>query len=671
MTGPRVGVDVGGTFTDVALMTADGDFVTAKVPSTANQSEGVVEGIRKACDEADLEPTTIEEFAHGMTVSVNALLERNGAKTALVTTKGFRDVLEIGRQDRPALYDLEAEKPDPLIPRRRRFGVPERTTTDGVERPVDEAAVREIAAELRDRDVECVAVAFLHAYAHPKNERRAVEVLRDELDVMVSASSEVLAEFREFERTSTTAVDAYVTPAIDDYVGSLEERCAQEGIPTPHIMQSNGGIADAETIREHAVTTILSGPAAGVVGASRAAETVGEVRDLAGFVTFDMGGTSSDVSLVREGEAERTTDTEIDGIPIRTPMVDIHTIGSGGGSIAWVDAGGALRVGPESAGADPGPACYGRGGERPTVTDANVVLGYIGERTALGGELELDVEAAEAALSMLAEEADLDSALAAAHGVYRVANAKMTQAIREVTVERGFDPREYGLVAFGGAGPGHAAELAAALDIETVIVPVGGGVLSAYGLLDADEQHDAVRTRLTLLSDADPEAVEAVYDDLTEEVLAEVEDPSAATVETSADLRYAGQSFELVVTVGESFDPTSLRERFNAEHERAYGYSTDEAVEVVNFRVTASIARGVEPIDYEGAGDAVVDTREAHFDGKSYETSVYDRLSIPVDATVSGPAVLEQQGSTVVIPPAWTGRVQSDGALVLTTEVSR
>ena len=665
----RVGVDVGGTFTDVTLVT-DGDFVTAKVPSTDDQSVGVMNGIRKACDEAGIDPSDIDEFVHAMTVSVNALLERDGAKTALVTTEGFRDVLEIGRQDRPKLYDIEAEQSPPLVPRRRRFEVAERTTADGVEVPVEPAEIRELAEDIPS-DVESVAVVFLHAYAHPENERRAAEILREELDVPVSASHEVLAEFREFERTATTTVDAYVTPKIDDYVGRLEQRASDAGVPAPSIMQSNGGIADAATVRNHAVTTALSGPAAGVVGANRSAAGVREDRGLDGLVTFDMGGTSSDVSLIRDGRAERTTDTEIDGIPIRTPMVDIHTIGSGGGSIAWVDAGGALRVGPESAGSNPGPACYGRGGERPTITDANVVLGYIGESTALGGELELDVEAARDALGRLADEAGLDSPLEAAQGVYRVANAKMTRAIREVTVEQGFDPREYGLVAFGGAGPMHAADLASALDMDTVVVPLPGGVLSSYGLLDADEQHDAVRTHLSLLSEADVETVEAVLDDLVAEVLSDVDVPETATVRTTADLRYEGQSFELSVPVAGGFDADDLRERFHAEHERTYGYTIDEAIEMVNLRATASVERHVSDANHTGEGDALLGTRTAYFDGEAHETTVYDRRSLTTEGIVDGPAILEQSESTTAVPPNWQGTVERDGTFVLTREGDR
>ena len=346
----RIGVDVGGTFTDVVLV-ADGDRHTAKVPTTTDQSVGVIEGIEKACDAAGIKPAAVDAFGHGMTVSVNALLERDGAKTALVTTAGFRDVLEIARQDRPDLYDLDATKPDPLVPRNRRFEIDERATTEGIEQPVDPDAVATLANDIAATDAESIAVCLLHAYAHPENEQRVAETLREEVDVPVSASHEVLPEFREFERTATTVVDAYVTPAIDGYLTRLTEQATAAGVPEPRVMQANGGIADSETVSDHAVSTTLSGPAAGVVGAAATAADSATAQP--SVVTFDMGGTSSDVSLVRDGAAERTTEAEIDGVPIRTPMVDVTTVGAGGGSVAWVDSGGALRVGPESAGAEP------------------------------------------------------------------------------------------------------------------------------------------------------------------------------------------------------------------------------------------------------------------------------------------------------------------------------
>jgi len=658
----RVGADVGGTFTDVALLTEDDELVTAKVPSTEDQSEGVLAGIRKACEKADLEPGDIDAFSHAMTVSTNALLEADGARTALVTTEGFRDVLEIGRQDRPALYDLDAEKPDPLVPRRRRFEVAERATPEGVEREPDPEAVRDLADEIRETDAESVAVSLLHAYAAPGNERAVAEILREELDVPVSASHEVLAAFREYERTSTAVVDAYVTPNIDAYLGRLVERAEDAGVPAPLVMQSNGGIADAETVRDHAVTTCLSGPAAGVVGADATAETA---TDTAGLVTFDMGGTSSDVSLVRDGEVERTTEAEIGGRPVGTPMVDVTTVGAGGGSLAWVDAGGALRVGPESAGANPGPACYGRGGTEPTVTDANLVLGYLGGDTALGGELSLDADAAREALATLAEEADLSGPVEAARGVYRVANASMTRAVRAVTVERGHDPRNFALAAFGGAGPMHAAALADRLDVGRVVIPRACGVLSAFGLLAADETRDAVRTYRTALDAADSAAIEGVLADLADEARGDLRDPESATVVRRADLRYSGQSFELPVEVGESFDPEAVAERFHDAHETAHGYRMDEAVELVGLRARATVARETPGIAYRGEGDPQVGSREADFGGAVFETPVYRREALAAGESFEGPAICEQADSTVIVPPEWRAEVQTDGTLVL------
>lgn len=650
----HIGVDVGGTFTDVALYT-ESDLTTAKVPSTEDQSVGVMEGIEKACEKAGVAREEIDAFSHAMTVSVNALLERDGAKTALVTTEGFRDVLEIGRQARPDLYDLDVEKSEPLVPRKRRYEIGERATPDGIERAVDEREVRELAREIGS-DVESVAVCLLHAYAHDENERAVAEVLREELAVPISVSSEVLAEFREFERTSTTAVDAYVTPAIDRYVGRLAERASETGVPVPKIMQSNGGIAEADTVRRHAVTTTLSGPAAGVVGAKAA------VGDEKGLVTFDMGGTSSDVSLVREGEIERTTSSKIDGVPIGVPMVDVNTVGAGGGSIAWVDSGGALRVGPRSAGAQPGPACYGKGGERATVTDANVVLGYIGSDTALGGELTLDIEAARGALADLATEAGLEGALEAARGVYRVANANMARAVRAVTVERGYDPRGFSLVAFGGAGPMHAVALADSLDIERVVVPRPAGVLSAFGLLSADEKHDAVRTHRAPLDEAETEEIEGIYDELEARVRGETA-TGEPEISRGADLRYVGQSFELTVSLGE-FDADELETRFHAAHDRSYGYRMDESVELVNLRVTATALQDSPKIEYEGEGTAELGTREAYFPEVGYrETTIYDRDRLAPETQIEGPAVLEQAESTTVLSPEWVGEISSDGTL--------
>jgi len=653
----RLGVDIGGTFTDVVLV-VDGAVTTAKVPTTADQSNGVLAGIERACEAAGVAPADVGQFRHAMTVTTNAMLEGTGAQTALVTTAGFSDVLEIGRQERPALYDLTAEKPTPLVPAERRYEVAERATTEGTETPVDRAAVEEVAAAIDD-ETESVAVCLLHAYAHQENEQQVAEILRESVDATVVASHETLPEFREYERTSTTVVDAYVTPVLSGYLDRLRERVTARGIDPPRVMQSNGGIADADTLRDHAVTTVLSGPAAGVVGASLFEENTHE-----GIITFDMGGTSTDVGLVTGGKIERTREARIGGYPVHVPMVDVATVGAGGGSIAWVDSGGALRVGPQSAGADPGPACYGRGGEEPTVTDAALQLGYLGADTELGEELQLDADAARDALGNLAAAADLAGPIEAARGVYRVANATMTRAIRDVTIERGHDPRRFALVAFGGAGPMHAAALADGLDVDAVRVPRANGVLSALGLLAADERHDASRTHRTTLSDADTGAVEELYGAMTDRLRGASSDPDSATLRRRADLRYAGQSHELTVDVPEPFDPATVADRFHAAHERARGYRLDdEPIELVTLRLTATLSGDAPAIAHEGQALDATDHREASFGEGFRETPVYERASIPGGATFEGPAIVEGGESTVVVPPDWRATVDDKGTI--------
>jgi N-methylhydantoinase A len=651
----RVGVDVGGTFTDVVLVGPDG-LTTAKVPSTTPQHEGVVAGVEAACAAAGVAPASVDRFRHAMTVATNALLETRGAETALVTTAGFGDVLSIGRQARPDLYDQSIARVAPLVPDSRRYELDERATPGGVEQPVDSDAVRDLAADI---DADAVAVSLLHAYAHPENERRVAEILRTELDVPVSASHEVLGTFREYERTATTVADAFVTPVLSTYLGQLQTEARELGLPEPRVMQSNGGIADIDTVSESAVTTALSGPAAGVVGASAF-----EPDDVAGLVTFDMGGTSSDVSLVREGRVERTTDADVGDRPVRVPMVDVETVGAGGGSIAWVDSGGALRVGPRSAGSEPGPACYGRGGTEPTVTDAALVLGYLGPETTLGGEVDLDADAARDTLASLAADAGLEGPLDAARGVYRVANATMTRTIRSVTAERGHDPRDFAIAAFGGAGPMHAAALADRLGGETVVVPRASGVLSALGLLAADERHDAVRTHRTRLDAADPEAVRGVLDDLEARVRDETTAPEAATVSVEADCRYAGQSHELGVAVKE-FDPEALAARFHAAHERARGYRLDAAVELVTLRATATVGHELPSLTHEASSSTDRRVRDVSFDGEFRETPLLSWDGLSSETSVDGPAIVAGGESTVVAPPGWSVTADQRGTLRL------
>jgi N-methylhydantoinase A len=655
----RLGVDVGGTFTDVVLVSA-GEVTTAKVPTTADQSEGVVDGIRAACDTAGIEPESIDSFRHAMTVATNAMLEVEGAETALVTTDGFGDLLAIGRQDRPSLYDLSARKPDPLVPSEHRYEIEERATESGIEKEPTESDLAALLDEI-DETVESVAVSFLHAYAQPDNERRVADYLRTETDSYVVASHEVLPEFREYERTATTVAAAYVTPIISEYLGRLERKATALGVPAPEIMQSNGGIAETEQIRDQAVTTVLSGPAGGVVGASLFEENTHE-----GIITFDMGGTSSDVSLVRNGTIERTTEGSVGEYPVHVPMVDIQTVGAGGGSIAWIDEGGALRVGPRSAGAEPGPACYGNGGTEPTVTDANLLLGYLGADTELGDGLSLDESAAADAFEHLVSDSSLDSTIEAARGTYRIANERMARAVRAVTVQQGHDPREFALVAFGGAGPMHAAALAESLGVETIRVPLANGVLSALGLLAAPERHDASQTIHELLETVDPETVEETYSMLAERVYQDVTDPENATLVRQADLRYEGQSHELPVEIDEPFDRTAVREQFHDAHERARGYRlADEPVEIVTVRLTATISGDEPEITYEGTNETVRERRDAYFDGSVRETRVFEREQIPAGATIDGPAIFEGGESTVVVKPGWTAAVDERGTLTL------
>ena len=660
---PALGVDVGGTFTDVVLVTA-AEVTTAKVPTTDDQSESVLAAVETACERADIDPATVARFRHGTTVATNAVLEGEGARTALVTTAGFRDVLAIGRQDRPALYDHDAERPDPLVPRERRYELDERATPAGIERRPDDEELTALVEGLRPETdgttppVESIAVSLLHAYAHPETERRVADRLREALDVPVVASHETLPEFREYERTATTVVDAYVTPVVRSYLDALVERASERGLRDPALVQSNGGTADAATVRQRAVTTVLSGPAAGVVGGS-----LFEPDNRAGVVTLDVGGTSSDVGLVRDGAVERTTDATVGGHPIGVSMVDIETVGAGGGSVAWVDSGGALRVGPASAGADPGPACYGRGGERPTVTDAAVVCGYLGPGTTLGEDLQLDADAAADALADLAAEAGLDGPVAAARGVRRVANATTGRAIRRVTLERGHDPREFALVAFGGAGPMHAADLAERLGIDHVRVPAASGVCSALGALVADERHDATRTHRGSLADLDSGAVETGYDRLADRVRADASE-SDPRIERRADLRYAGQSHELTVEAPTPFDTDRVARRFHAAHERRRGYRLDEPVTLLTLRVTATVPVEPPPLGSEDGQLEPVEHRAVSFEGRFRETPVHDR-PLPPGASFAGPAVVAGAESTTVVPPGWTARVDDRHTLGL------
>ncbi len=659
MSDTRLGVDVGGTFTDLVAL-SEGGVTTAKVPSTPrDQSVGVMNAVGASGVEAD----ALDALAHGMTVATNALLERRGAQTALVTTEGFRDVLEIARQNRPSLYDLAQDRPPTLVPRELRFTLKERMGPEGEIEPLDEAGLEEVISAIERAEVEAVAVCLLFAFMHPEHERRIGEALREALPgVHVSLSSEVLPEFREYERFSTTAADAYLAPKLAAYLKNLAGKVEDAGMPTPLIMQSAGGVVGIEDAVDDAAAFTLSGPAGGVVGAAY----VGDLSGYRDVLTFDMGGTSTDVAPVIGGEVQTTTETVIAGVPIRVPMVDVHTVSAGGGSVAWADAGGALRVGPHSAGAEPGPAGYDKGGEEPAVTDANLFLGYLADRAELGGEVVLRRELSEKALEGLGKKIGLD-ALESALGILRVADAEMTRALRVISVERGLDPREFALLAFGGAGGMHACRLAEELGIRTVLVPRAGGVLSALGLAISDLRRDYVSPYLANLADVNVRELKETFEGMEGVAAKDLDGPRYTR---RADLRYRGQSFELTVEAQRPLEVDKLEECFHAAHEQRYGYRMeDEPVELVNLRLIATV-----PVDKpelketQPKGEAEVGRRRSNFDGEWQEVPVLDRERMGRGSEVEGPAIVEFKESTCVVSPGWHGQVDGVGTLVLERE---
>jgi N-methylhydantoinase A len=641
-----LGVDVGGTFTDAVLAVGD-RLVTAKAPTTPDdQSEGVLAAVEAVLERAGATTQAVSEFAHGTTAATNALLEGRGARTVLVATEGFEDVVELGRQARADLYRLCAARPAPLVPPERRVGAAERMTPDGVLKPLDvTAAVSAVAAHAP----ESVAVCLLHAYRHPEHERALGEALRNALgDVHVSLSHQVVGTFREYERAATTEVDAALSPLLAAYLRGLTERARAAGLPEPSVMQSSGGLASLAEAADHAALTILSGPAGGAAGAAWAAHAAGEPDALC----FDMGGTSCDVCVVLGGEVREASGREVGGRPVALPMLDIHTVGAGGGSIAWRDPGGALRVGPRSAGARPGPAAYGHGGTEPTVTDANLLLGLLGDDAPLAGGIALDRAAASRAVKTLGDALGLDER-ATAEGIRRVANAEMVRALRVMTVERGVDPRALALMAFGGAGGLHAAAIADELGITRILAPRASGVLAALGLVVSERRRDVQRSVLLAGETLTAEAVRAEAD-----ALAERATMPGAKVRHTAELRYRGQAFELAVELD---DPDALRAAFHAAHEAAYGYSDPQLeVELVTLRATATVP-GPE-IDARADGEAKRSHRKAIFDGDEHDAEVI-RGEPPPGEPIEGPAIVELPEATLAVPPGWGGEVLQDGTI--------
>ena len=664
-----VGVDIGGTFTDFVWV-EDGALRALKLPTAPAQEEGFLAGLER------LPATKIDRIVHGTTVATNALLEGRWAKTVLITTAGFRDVLEIGRQNRPSLYDLFCERPAPIVPREWRLEVPERVDAHGqVVRPLDEEAVKELARVIAESGVESVAVVFLFSFLNPTHERRVREILREEgVEVPITLSCEVLPEFREYERASTTVLTAALRPVVEGYLSRLAAALASRGMGVPLlVMQSNGGVAGVEEAGRMAAALLLSGPAGGVIGARR----VGLAAGFSDLITLDMGGTSADVSLIRDGEITLTPEREIAGRPVRLPMVDVHTVGAGGGSIAWIEPGGGLRVGPQSAGAVPGPACYGRGGTEPTVTDAHLLLGHLSGERPLGGLPPLSSERAGKAVGVIARALSLPLE-EAAWGILEVAEATMERAIRVISVERGHDPRDFTLVAFGGAGPLHGASLARKLGIPRVLVPTCAGVLSALGLISAELRHTFVRSLVAPLEEVPPERINEVLAEFrrkAERILAAEGVPEGARrYRPAADLRYRGQAYELTLPLPDrplaGEDLRELADRFHREHERLYGYAVpEEPVELVNLRLLAvgeTEAPELPVVSASGSlKEALIERRRVYFGDGWAEAPIYARERLPAGAEFPGPAVVEGNESTCLVPPRSRAYVDAYGNLVL------
>ncbi len=682
-----IGVDVGGTFTDVVY--ADGGTIEIhKIPSTPDDpSKAVVAGIEAVCRRFDVDPASVDYVLHGTTVATNAVLQHDGAEAGMITTAGYRDILHIGRHQRPQHYSIRQQIPwqdQPLVRRRHRYGVAERLVPPHgkVETPLDEPAVRRAARALKAANIRSIAVCFLFSYLNFDHENRARDIILEDIpDCFVTTSASVAPQYREFERFTTAAMNAFIGPKVSQYVLRIGEALGRLGIRGElHIMCSNGGIATVATAAERPVITLLSGPAGGVIGGAWS----GEAQDRRNLITFDMGGTSADIGIVVDGAfAEASArDTWIGGYPLLVPMLDIHTIGAGGGSIASVAAGSAFRVGPQSAGAAPGPAAYGQGVDQPTVTDANVVLGRLAPDFFLGGEMTLDGEAAARVIGRLADALGLDMA-ATAEGILTVVCANMANAIHSRTVQKGIDPREFSLVAFGGAGPLHAAQVARALGVREVIIPRFPGLTSAVGLLTTDLKYDAIRTTLQTSDSFDrdrlAEDLAAMERQLLQQFAADGIDEAKVRFQRYGDLRYAGQGYELRVPVPDGPMTTAMLDtvlaRFHRNHETEYGHAfPDNPVEIVNLRL---IGIGDLPkisrfrLDGGGAAEeALARTGSCRFrhDGqiKSFETPFYRREQLPLGLTLDGPAIVVQKDSTTVVPPDCSLRAEANGNMIIT-----
>ncbi|HIR17660.1 MAG TPA: hydantoinase/oxoprolinase family protein [Candidatus Caccocola faecigallinarum] len=677
----RIGIDVGGTFTDVTLLNSEtGRYYTYKLSSTLqDQSLAIANGTKETLELYGVPVSEIEYFGHGTTVATNMIIERKGAKTALITTKGFRDLLEIGRQTRPSLYNIMEDKPETLVKRSLRKEISERVTAKGdILRDVDRDEVRAVLKELKEQGVESIAVCFLFSFLNSQNEKIVEECIKEVWpEAYYSVSSTILPEFREFERLSTTVINSYLGPRMKMYIHNLRQRIKEVGVTVePYITQSNGGVMSISSTIQTPVQTALSGPSAGVMGAVYIAEAAG-FKDI---ITYDMGGTSTDVSLVKDGIAEYTTKRKVCGLPSGVPMIDVHAVGAGGGSIAQIDNAGALKVGPESAGANPGPAAYGLGNENPVVTDANLVLGRINPHYVLGGRLKIDAELSKKAVKKKIADPMGIGTEEAALGIVKVVNSNMARAIRVITVEKGHNPSDFTLVAYGGAGPLHAVHLAQEMGIRTVLIPPAPGALCALGLLTADIKKSYVRTAIASYDEMTPEQINAVMSSLRDEGSAWLDSEKVPNERRKfhgiAEMRYVGQNYELQVEIPTenitASDIEKMKQDFFVAHEKNYGYYNPNApVQFVNFRCEATgIVKKPNLAELETTLDdlskAEIGRRVVHFEESgAVDCPVYDRAKFGRAERVNGPCIIEQMDSTTVVPPNTWFSIDKFGNLII------
>ena len=655
----RIGVDVGGTNTDIcAIDEATGELMVYKLPSSLkDQSQAVVGGVKKIVEKYGLDYNEVDRFIHGTTVATNAILETRGARTALITTKGFRDLLEIGRQKRPDLYDLQMDKAPVLVPRNLRYELSERMNYRGeILEELKDEEILTLIEELKKSHAEAVAVLFLNAYLNPENEARVKELIETHLPgIYISTSSEISNQFREFERLCGTVLNSFVGPEVKKYLDNLQNTLKQIGIKKVYINHSNGGLMSINEAATYPIKTGLSGPAAGVIGVQYLMNLI----DVKNVITIDVGGTSTDISMIVDGNIESSKDKNISGYPVRIPSIDISTIGAGGGSIAWVDNGGILKVGPQSAGAEPGPACYARGGTEAAITDARVVLGHLNNKELLNGQLPIDSSLSFKAVAKLSEKIDMNVE-ETARGIITVGNSNIVKEIKNVTVEKGYNPSDFALVAFGGAGPLHAAELMEELSMPMSIIPKTPGLLAAYGLLTEDMRRDFVQTSVMDLGQTDFSVITAMYDRLEHDADVWFDKEQIPMdergLEYYLDMRYKGQNYEIAVPYDKSIQNVeALRERFTETYLRLYSYTSADEVQIVNFGLSA-IGRiskpRIEREDYVGedSSSAIMGERMVLLeDGSRENYMLYDREKLHCGNVINGPAIVEQMDSTTII----------------------